>query len=60
MHYADPIRGSWVAVLAVVVQAVLGGLRVTDRNLALAMTHGILAQLECLCGRQADHARRRY
>jgi len=36
---------AWVAVLAVVVQAVLGGLRVTDRNLALAMVHGVLAQL---------------
>ncbi len=36
---------AWVAVGAVVVQAVLGGLRVTDRNLALAMVHGILAQL---------------
>ncbi len=36
---------AWVAVLAVVVQAVLGGLRVTDRSLTLAMVHGILAQL---------------
>lgn len=36
---------AWVAVLAVVVQGVLGGLRVTDRNLVLAMIHGILAQL---------------
>jgi cytochrome c oxidase assembly protein subunit 15 len=33
-------RLAWIAVLAVVVQAVLGGLRVTDR-----MVHGILAQL---------------
>jgi len=36
---------AWVALVAVVVQAVLGGLRVTDRNLLLAMVHGILAQL---------------
>ena len=36
---------AWVAVLAVLVQGVLGGLRVTDRNLVLAMVHGILAQL---------------
>jgi cytochrome c oxidase assembly protein subunit 15 len=36
---------AWVSVLAVLVQGVLGGLRVTDRNLALALIHGILAQL---------------
>jgi len=36
---------AWIAVLTVLVQGVLGGLRVTDRNLALAMVHGILAQL---------------
>jgi cytochrome c oxidase assembly protein subunit 15 len=36
---------AWVAVVAVGVQAILGGLRVTERNLALAMTHGVLAQL---------------
>jgi len=36
---------AWVAVVAVAVQAVLGGLRVTERNLVLAMIHGVLAQL---------------
>ena len=36
---------AWVAVVAVVVQAVLGGLRVTGSNLGLAMVHGVLAQL---------------
>jgi cytochrome c oxidase assembly protein subunit 15 len=38
-------RLAWVAVVAVVVQAILGGLRVTERSLLLAMTHGIFAQL---------------
>jgi cytochrome c oxidase assembly protein subunit 15 len=38
-------RLSWGAVVAVVLQGILGGLRVTELNLALAMTHGILAQL---------------
>ena len=38
-------RLAWIAVLAVIVQGVLGGLRVTDQNLVLAMVHGILAQL---------------
>ncbi len=36
---------AWVAVAAVVFQGILGGLRVTERNLAMAMTHGVLAQL---------------
>jgi cytochrome c oxidase assembly protein subunit 15 len=34
-----------LAVPVVVLQGILGGIRVTDRNLALAMTHGVLAQL---------------
>ena len=38
-------RLAWIAVAAVVVQATLGGLRVTERSLPLAMAHGILAQL---------------
>lgn len=36
---------AWVAVVAVVIQAILGGLRVTERSLTLAMSHGIFAQL---------------
>jgi cytochrome c oxidase assembly protein subunit 15 len=36
---------AWIAVAAVVIQGLLGGLRVTERNLAMAMTHGVLAQL---------------
>ena len=36
---------AWLAVAMVVIQGVLGGLRVTQRDLALAMIHGILAQL---------------
>lgn len=38
-------RLAWVAVVAVLVQGILGGLRVTGQNLLLAMTHGVLAQL---------------
>jgi cytochrome c oxidase assembly protein subunit 15 len=36
---------AWATVPAVVVQGILGGIRVTERDLALAMAHGILAQL---------------
>jgi len=36
---------AWLAVPTVIVQGILGGIRVTDRNLALAMVHGVLAQL---------------
>jgi cytochrome c oxidase assembly protein subunit 15 len=36
---------AWLAVPTVIVQGILGGIRVTDRNLALAMIHGVLAQL---------------
>ncbi|HXV77109.1 MAG TPA: COX15/CtaA family protein [Candidatus Polarisedimenticolaceae bacterium] len=36
---------AWVGVPTVIVQGVLGGIRVTERNLALAMAHGVLAQL---------------
>jgi cytochrome c oxidase assembly protein subunit 15 len=38
-------RLAWGAVVAVIAQGILGGLRVTELSLALAMTHGILAQL---------------
>ncbi|NIM01389.1 MAG: hypothetical protein GTN89_11200 [Acidobacteria bacterium] len=38
-------RLAWVAVVAVAAQGILGGLRVTQSNLVLAMVHGILAQL---------------
>jgi len=36
---------AWSAVPVVVLQGILGGIRVTERNLALAMAHGVLAQL---------------
>lgn len=36
---------AWVVLLAVVVQGVLGGLRVTEQNLPLAVVHGVLAQV---------------
>jgi cytochrome c oxidase assembly protein subunit 15 len=36
---------AWLAVPTVIVQGILGGIRVTDRNLALAMIHGVLAQI---------------
>jgi cytochrome c oxidase assembly protein subunit 15 len=36
---------AWMAVPTVIVQGILGGVRVTDRNLALAMVHGVLAQI---------------
>ena len=36
---------AWLAVPTVIVQGILGGIRVTDRNLALAMIHGVLAQV---------------
>jgi cytochrome c oxidase assembly protein subunit 15 len=36
---------AWLAVPTVVVQGILGGIRVTERNLALAMVHGVLAQI---------------
>jgi cytochrome c oxidase assembly protein subunit 15 len=35
----------WAAVPTVMVQGILGGIRVTDRNLGLAMLHGVLAQV---------------
>jgi cytochrome c oxidase assembly protein subunit 15 len=36
---------AWLAVPTVIVQGILGGIRVTDRNLGLAMVHGVLAQI---------------
>jgi len=36
---------AWLAVPTVIVQGILGGIRVTERNLALAMVHGVLAQI---------------
>jgi cytochrome c oxidase assembly protein subunit 15 len=35
----------WIAVVAVVIQGVMGGLRVTETNVALAIVHGVFAQL---------------
>ena len=49
VQIAEPRRWvrvlAWTTVPAVVVQGILGGIRVTERDLALAMAHGILAQL---------------
>lgn len=38
-------RMAWCAVVLVVGQGILGGLRVTERNLYLAVVHGITAQI---------------
>lgn len=49
LQFADPRRWvralSLIALAVVIVQGVLGGLRVTQINIVLAITHGVLAQV---------------